>query len=179
MKSGPIVRDCRPAFSLPSDRPHVLLRHQDGPHGFNFMAQLYGSTAENGVWVLPGSHSGGHRHDIVQMEELYGDRFPGSLPMIAGAGDVCIANRMVLHCSYPNISHDKRITLNMGWQTSADAVELNESPQRSRLLPIAIAARAARYPHESSFVVPQANPSAGSLLEGWDHAARQAVSALS
>jgi hypothetical protein len=42
--------------------------HQDGTthwesddfdqdiHGFNFMAQVYGSTAVNGVWVLPGSH---------------------------------------------------------------------------------------------------------------------------
>ena len=143
------------------------------------MAQLYGSTAENGVWVVPGSHSGGHRHDIVQMEELYGDRFPGALPMIAAQGDVCIANRMVLHCSYPNVSRDKRITLNMGWQTSADAAELNQSPRRSRLLPIAIAARAARYPNESSFVVPVENPGAGSHLEAWDEAARHAVSALS
>ena len=25
----------------------------EGSHGFNFMAQLYGSTAENGVWVVP------------------------------------------------------------------------------------------------------------------------------
>jgi len=50
--------------------------HQDGTthwqaddwdlaiHGFNFMAQLYGSTAANGVWYLPGTHatrSGGER----------------------------------------------------------------------------------------------------------------------
>lgn len=25
-------------------------------HGFNFMAQVYGSTAVNGVWVVPGTH---------------------------------------------------------------------------------------------------------------------------
>ena len=98
--------------------------------------------------------------------------------MIATPGDVCIANRMVLHCSYPNVSHNKRITLNMGWQTSADAVELNQSPQRSKLLPIAIAARAARYPNEPSFVVPEENPSAGHF-EVWDQAARHVVSALS
>lgn len=42
--------------------------HQDGDthwespsfdaniHGFNFMGQVYGSTAVNGVWVIPGSH---------------------------------------------------------------------------------------------------------------------------
>jgi Phytanoyl-CoA dioxygenase (PhyH) len=28
----------------------------EGTHGFNFMGQLYGSTAANGVWVVPGSH---------------------------------------------------------------------------------------------------------------------------
>ena len=27
-----------------------------GSHGFNFMAQLYGCTPANGVWVVPGSH---------------------------------------------------------------------------------------------------------------------------
>ena len=37
--------------------------HWDSPdfdkdiHGFNFMVQPYGSTAVNGVWVLPGSHN--------------------------------------------------------------------------------------------------------------------------
>ena len=34
-----------------------------GIHGFNFMAQLYGCTAANGVWVVPGSHKRGQgRH---------------------------------------------------------------------------------------------------------------------
>ena len=28
----------------------------EGSHGFNFMAQLYGSTAANGLWIVPGSH---------------------------------------------------------------------------------------------------------------------------
>ena len=38
------------------------MTHWDAPdwdgdaHGFNFMIQLYPSTAGNGVWVLPGSH---------------------------------------------------------------------------------------------------------------------------
>ena len=36
-----------------------------GTHGFNFMAQLYGSTAANGVWVLPGSHKQG-KLDITE-----------------------------------------------------------------------------------------------------------------
>ena len=38
----------------------------EGIHGFNFMAQLYGSTAVNGVWVLPGTHRLG-KIDIKQL----------------------------------------------------------------------------------------------------------------
>ena len=43
--------------------------HWDSPdldehtHGFNFMAQLYGCDAANGLWVVPGSHDLG-RADI-------------------------------------------------------------------------------------------------------------------
>lgn len=168
-----------PSFQikLPGLGPAVAW-HQDGSHGFNFMAQLYSSTAENGVWVLPGSHSGRHRHDIVRLEQSHGDRFPGALPMIAAPGDVCIADRMVLHCSYPNVSRDKRVTLNLGWQTSRDADEQNQSPRRRRLIPIAIAARAARYPEEQSFVAKD-NPSATFCPERWDQAMRQVVSELS
>ena len=46
--------------------------HWDNPefdsqiHGFNFMAQAYGSTAVNGVWVVPGSHKEG-RKDIKRI----------------------------------------------------------------------------------------------------------------
>lgn len=169
-----------PSFQikLPGLGPAVSW-HVDGPHGFNFMAQLYGSTAENGVWVVPGSHSSRHRHDIVQLEEAYGDRFPGALPMVAAPGDVCIASRLALHCSYPNISHDKRVTLNLGWQTQEDAVELKQSPRRTRLIPIAIAARAARYPEEASFKIPEGNPGAAHYPVRWNQAARQEVSELS
>jgi hypothetical protein len=37
-----------------------------GAHGFNFMAQLYGCTPANGVWVVPGSHKIG-KADIRAM----------------------------------------------------------------------------------------------------------------
>ena len=37
-----------------------------GTYGFNFMAQLFGSTAANGVWLLPGSHQRG-KLDIKAM----------------------------------------------------------------------------------------------------------------
>lgn len=97
--------------------------HQDGTthwdkpepeHGFNFMCQLYGSTAANGVWAVPGTHRVG-QVDIKQMIDEHGDRLPGALPMVCEPGDVVIANRNVLHASFPNVSPDQRITLNMGF----------------------------------------------------------------
>jgi ectoine hydroxylase-related dioxygenase (phytanoyl-CoA dioxygenase family) len=83
-------------------------------HGFNFMAQLHGSTADNAVWVLPGSHRWGHL-DIPQIIAQHGERVPGALPMITSPGDVVICNRNALHCSYPNTSDQTRITLNFGF----------------------------------------------------------------
>ena len=123
--------------------------HWDKPepeHGFNFMCQvrtmrqsqfvpcccantaasvawqLYGSTAENGVWVLPRSHRIG-QIDIGALVKQHGDRIPGrqptqprlldeskrastsltmtcvgSVPMVCQPGDVVIANRNCLQC---------------------------------------------------------------------------------
>ena len=49
----------------------------EGTHGFNFMFQFYGSTAANGVWVIPGSHKQG-KLDIKKMIQANGgsDRLP-------------------------------------------------------------------------------------------------------
>lgn len=41
--------------------------------------QLYGSTAENGVWVLPRSHRIG-QIDIGALVKQHGDRIPGRQP---------------------------------------------------------------------------------------------------
>jgi hypothetical protein len=176
-----------PSFQikLPGLGPAVAW-HQDGPQGFNFMAQLWGSTAENGVWLLPGSHHDGPI-DILQLEEQYdGDRFPGAVPMVAAAGDVCIASRMSLHCSYPNTSVDKRITLNIGFATRDDVLEQGaaqgkgpeEVEERSRLIPIAMAARAERWPREAPFVLPPGHPCCAERAaeEEWGDAARRVVS---
>jgi hypothetical protein len=43
-----------------------------GVHGFNFMAQLYGCTAANGVWVVPGSHKLG-KIDIAALVAALND----------------------------------------------------------------------------------------------------------
>ena len=34
----------------------VSCQRMGDDHGFNFFTNLYGSTPENGLWVLPGSH---------------------------------------------------------------------------------------------------------------------------
>ena len=53
-----------------------------GTHGFNFMAQLYGCTPANGVWVVPGSHRHG-KADIRAMAARAGsDRLPDAVPIV-------------------------------------------------------------------------------------------------
>lgn len=49
--------------------------HDQYSHGFNFQAQLYGSTAVNGVWVLPGSQKEG-RINIVERNQSRRHRAP-------------------------------------------------------------------------------------------------------
>jgi hypothetical protein len=57
-----------------------------GSHGFNFMAQLYGCTPANGVWVVPGSHKRG-KADIKAMVAAAGsERLPDAVPIICKPG---------------------------------------------------------------------------------------------
>src|ERR1700712_2903859 len=86
-----------------------------GVHGFNFMAQLFGCTAANGVWVVPGSHKLG-KVDIKALAEAAGtDRLPDAVPIICNPGDVAITNRQAVHGSFANTSADWRVTLNFGF----------------------------------------------------------------
>ena len=93
---------------------HWEAHREKAEHGFNYMAQLHGSTAENAVWVLPRSHRWGHL-DIPQIIAQHGERVPGALPLVTEPGDVAMCNRNCLHCSYPNTSDRTRITLNFGF----------------------------------------------------------------
>ena len=63
----------RMPFLVAGMMPHLtgtLMQHWDDPdldegtHGFNFMGQLYGCDAANGLWVVPGSHRGGKADSI-------------------------------------------------------------------------------------------------------------------
>ncbi|MSP77818.1 MAG: phytanoyl-CoA dioxygenase [Rhodospirillaceae bacterium] len=158
-----------------------------GAHGFNFMTQLYPSTAGNGVWVLPGSHKLG-KADIRKLVAAAGsDRIEGAVPMLAAAGDTVVTNRQLLHGSFANSSHDRRITLNEGFfprkrvlGTAArrltglvEAYDDARIAERSRIIQIAIDARRHRFPQEKSFVY---RPLAGQEdANRWNETTRETV----
>ncbi len=159
----------------------------EGTHGFNFMAQLFGSTAANGVWVLPGSHKQG-KIDIVAMIEANNgsDRLPGAVPMVCEPGDIVMSNRQALHGSFANTSPDKRVTINFGFHRRKSVLGvrmmLNDSPviydeeriyERSRLIALAIDARQQSFPHEPRYVY---QPLAGEeVASRWNETTRESI----
>jgi hypothetical protein len=139
-----------------------------GTHGFNFMAQLYGCNAANGVWVVPGSHRNG-KADIPAMAARAGsDMLPDAVPILCAPGDVAITNRQTVHGSFANTSPDWRVTLNFGFhrRRSVLGVETNGTThtrqrmvyddavirQRARMIGYGIDARRQRFPNETPFV---------------------------
>ena len=145
--------------------------HWDSPdfdeniHGFNFMAQLYGSTAVNGVWVLPGSHKMG-KIDIADLvSSSQSERIEGAVPLVCDRGDVVICNRQALHGSFPNSGFEPRLTVNFGFHKRSsvlgvkgggihsDAQVFDDEiiARRSRVLGYAIAARKERFPEETAY----------------------------
>ena len=154
-------------------------------HGFNFMAQLYGSTAVNGVWVLPGSHKLG-KIDITDLvTESGSERLEGAVPLVCDRGDVVICNRQALHGSFPNSGFEPRLTVNFGFHKRSsvlgvkgggihsDAQVFDEEiiARRSKVLGYAIAARKERYPDEMAYTY-QPFEAAGLSFE-WNDAARR------
>lgn len=157
----------------------------EGSHGFNFMAQLYGCTAANGVWVVPGSHKTG-RADIRALVAAAGtERLPDAVPILCAPGDVAITNRQVVHGSFANTSRDWRVTLNFGFHRRKSVLGvrgggLHNAPavydearirSRARAIGYAIDARRQRFPHEAPFVY---QPQLGEVYR-WDAAARAAL----
>lgn len=145
--------------------------HWDNPeaeediHGFNFMGQVYGSTAVNGVWVVPGSHKDG-RADIVKMvEEAGSERLLGGVPIICNPGDVVINNRQILHGSFANTGYETRVTLNFGFHkrssvlgvmgagihSEAVTYDADYIETRSRTIGLGIEARMQRFPDETPY----------------------------
>ena len=136
-----------------------------GTHGYNTMAQLYGCTAANGVWIVPGSHKL-NTVDIAAMAEEAGtQRLPEAVPMICAPGDVGITNRQAVHGSFANTSEDWRVTINFGFHRRKSVLNvhgggIHNAPgvydserirKRSEMIGHAIAARRQRFPDETPF----------------------------
>ena len=159
-----------------------------GAHGFNFMTQLYPSTAGNGVWVLPGSHKLPNTVDIKQMVIDNGsDRLPDAVPMLCDAGDTIVSNRQLVHGSFANSSPDRRVTLNAGFfprkrvlgvtakrlHGTVETYDEERVHQRSRIIQLGIDARRQRFPREKSYVY---KPLADRADETrWNEAARETL----
>ncbi len=159
----------------------------EGIHGFNFMAQVYGSTPVNGVWVLPGTHKVG-KVDIKQLvAESGSERLAGAVPLVCDPGDVIICNRQLVHGSFPNSGFEPRLTINFGFHRRASVLGVKGAgmtseeevydegliEQRSRVIGYGIDARRQRYPEEESF---QYQPFVESGKNyPWDDRARLAV----
>ena len=140
-------------------------KFDEGIHGFNFMAQVYGSTAVNGVWVLPGSHKQG-KVDIKQLvAESGSERIANTVPIVCDAGDVVICNRQLVHGSFANTGFEPRITVNMGFHRRSsvlgvmgagthNAVQMFDEEliaKRSEVIGYGIDARRQRFPDEEPF----------------------------
>ena len=143
--------------------------HWDSPdfdediHGFNFMAQVYGSNAVNGVWVLPGTHKQGKLDIEALVAESGSERLEGAVPIVCKPGDVVMCNRQLLHGSFPNCGFEPRITVNFGFHKRSsvlgvmgggihsDAQGFDEEivARRSRAIGYAIDARKQRFPDET------------------------------
>ena len=164
--------------------------HWDSPdfdediHGFNFMAQVYGSTAVNGVWVLPGTHKQGKLDIKALVAESGSERLEGAIPIICNPGDVVICNRQLLHGSFPNCGFEPRITVNFGFHKRSsvlgvmgggihsDAQVFDEEivARRSRAICYAIDARKQRFPDETPYQYQPLTAAANDYR--WNDAAR-------
>jgi hypothetical protein len=156
-----------------------------GSHGFNFMAQLYGCTPANGVWVVPGSHKWG-KADIKAMVAAVGsERLPDAVPIVCKPGDVAITNRQAVHGSFANTSPDWRVTVNFGFHrrrsvlgvkgggvhNAATVYDAERIHQRARLIGYGIDARRQRFPEETPYVY---KPQIGETWR-WDAEARAGI----
>lgn len=145
--------------------------HWDSPdfdediHGFNFMAQVYGSTPVNGVWVIPGTHKLG-KLDITKMVEASGsERIDGAIPIVCDPGDVVICNRQLVHGSFANSGFEPRLTINFGFHKRSSVLDVQGAgihseaivytdkviEERTKAIGYGISARQQKYPQEIPF----------------------------
>ena len=159
----------------------------EGIHGFNFMAQVYGSTPVNGVWVVPGTHRLGKLDIRAMVEESGSERLEGAVPLVCDPGDVVICNRQLVHGSFANAGYEPRLTINFGFHRRSSVLDVQgagiHSPvavydrevieERSRVIGYAIDARRRKYPDEAPFVYRPFAESGKTFV--WDDAARASL----
>jgi len=154
-------------------------------HGFNFMVQVYGSTAVNGVWVKPGTHKVG-KIDIKKLvNESGSERLEGAVPIVCNPGDTVICNRQLLHGSFPNCGYEKRITVNFGFHKRSSVLGVSGGGvhseaqvfddeiinRRSKSIGYAIEARKAKYKDEEPYSYRPFKDKGKTYI--WDNNARQ------
>ncbi len=158
-----------------------------GAHGFNFMTQLFPSTAANSVWILPGTHKSGKMDIRGMIKNTGSDRIDGAIPLLCEAGDTFILNRQVVHGSFANTSPERRVTLNAGFFPRKRVQDMtvehldgrvvtfddHHIDERSRMIAIGIDARHRRFPDEMPYCYePLANNADQNL---WNEATRRSV----
>ncbi len=173
--------------------------HQDGDthwenpdfnkdiHGFNFMAQVYGSTPVNGVWVVPGTHRQGKIDIKALLAESGSERLNGAVPLVCEPGDVVICNRQLVHGSFANAGFEPRLTINFGFHRRSSVLGVEGAgihsavttydeamiAKRSEVLGYAIDARQQQYPGEAPYHY-QPFMESGSEFH-WNEAARESI----
>ncbi|MEN8675906.1 MAG: phytanoyl-CoA dioxygenase family protein, partial [Alteriqipengyuania sp.] len=145
--------------------------HWDNPdfdediHGFNFMAQAYGSSPVNGVWVVPGTHKLGKMDIPTMVEESGSERLKDAVPIVCEAGDVVICNRQLVHGSFANSGFEPRLTINFGFHKRSSVLDVEGAGihcpvetysadvirERSKVIGYAIDARRQKYPSEKPY----------------------------
>ena len=134
-------------------------------HGFNFQVQVHDTGPASCLWAVPGTHKLG-RIDIKALTAAAGsERLPDAVPLFCGGGDVTMVNRQTLHGSFANTSNDLRISLTFGFHKRSSVIgqrgvlvassdEVYDEARifaRSRMIQVAIDARAQRFPAETPF----------------------------
>jgi len=156
----------------------------EGIHGFNFMAQVYGSTPVNGVWVVPGTHKLGKMDIKAMVKESGSERLVGAVPIVCAPGDVVMCNRQLVHGSFANSGFEPRLTINFGFHRRSSVLNVRgagiHSPaavytddiikERSKAIGYAIDARKRKYPDETPYAYKPIVESGESYI--WDETSK-------
>ena len=146
--------------------------HWDSPewdssiHGYTFHAQLYGCTAANAVWAVPGSHRLGKIDISDWVADNGSERLPDAVPYICDPGDVVIHNRQLVHGSFANTSPDWRVSFTLGYHRRSSVLDVCSGGvhnatavydearirERSRMIGYGIDARRQRFTNEAPYV---------------------------